>query len=800
MENNNINNMQEESSFDFKSLFFLCISKWHWFVVCLAISMLVAVLYIKRTQPTYTRYSEILIKEDAKGKTMPTSVTSSFEDLGFFSGRANVNNEIIAFQSPALMNEVVRRLYLDYSYTSTLGLRKNVLYGTSLPVQVVLPDFLDKDATTFTIKFKDSTKVEISDFQLKDGKIKGTAKGHLNDTIISPIGKIIISKTLFYNDSIEYKPIYVTKHSIYSAANTYSGKLSVSLSNKEATVINLTVNDQSIQRADDVLNTVIAVYNENWIKDKNLISISTSRFIDRRLEVISQELGSVDEDISSFKSRNLLPDVQAASSMYMTQSMATTQQIMNLNTQKQMVVYIRDYLIDIANTNQLLPEFTGAENNNAISRQISEYNTLQLDRNKYIVNSSERNAQVVSMGEALAAMRRAILSSIDNMIVSLNTQIKSLSKSEIETTQRIAANPSQAKHLLSIERQQKIKEALYLYLLQKREENELSQAFTAYNTRVITPPTGSFFATTPKRRIILLAALLLGVAIPFGVAYLLEAMNVTVRGRKDLEMLTIPFIGEIPLSYKSKRQLIPRKPVKETRAIVVKEGNRNTINEAFRVVRTNLEFIAGVEKQNNVLMVSSLNPGAGKTFISMNLAMALAIKGNKVITVDLDMRKASLSTFVKSPKTGVSNYLSGHIDTLEEITVQGAHDNLSVIPVGTIPPNPTELLLEKRLEKMIAELRKKYDYVFIDCPPVEIVADAAIINKLTDITLFVIRTGLFNREMLPEVEKFYTHKKYRNMTVLLNGSSEGYGYGKYGYGYRYGYNYGYGTYSEKNNK
>ena len=788
-------NIQEEISFDFKSLVFLCLSKWHWFVICMSVALLVAGLYIKKTQPSYKRYAEVLIKEDSKGRSVSNAAGPSFEDLGLFSSKANVNNEIIAFESPAIMAEVVKRLRLDFTYMSDFGLRKNVLYGTTLPITVTTPDLGDKNTAVFTIRFEDDEKVEIVDFSLNGNNLKGSANGLLDDTIISPIGKIVVAKTTFFDEKESQKPVYVTKQSITGATNAFSSRLSVMLVDPKSTVIYLVVNDLNIQRADDILSTVIAVYNETWIKDKNITLVNTSRFIDRRLEVISHELGDVDEDISSYKRINLLPDVQAASSMYMSQSITTNQQILNLNTQKQLVIIIRDQLIDIANTNQLLPEFAGIGADNNISEQISKYNALQLQRNNLAASSSEKNVRVISLDKSLADLRKAIFSSIDNFIVTLDTQINSLAQSETQTTQRIAANPSQAKHLLSVERQQKVKEELYLYLLQKREENELSQAFTANNTRIITPPTGSSAPVAPKRQIILLVAFIIGLAIPFCSIYLLETMNVTVRGRKDLEILTTPFAGEIPLSYKKRRYLIPRKPQKDFPAIVVKEGSGNMINEAFRVVRTNLEFIAGKNKNANVIMVSSLNSGAGKTFITINQAMAFAIKGNKVAVIDLDMRKASLSAFVNSPKIGVSSYLSGHVDTLEEIMTNNIHKNITVIPVGTIPPNPTELLFEKRLETMIDELRKKYDYVLIDCPPVEIVADVSIINKFADITLFIIRAGLFNRTMLPEIEKLYTQKRYKNMVVLLNGSEETRGIYGYRYGYRYGY--GYGNYLKK---
>ena len=445
--------------------------------------------------------------------------------------------------------------------------------------------------------------------------------------------------------------------------------------------------------------------------------------------------------------------------------------------------------------NQPLPSNSGIGSAN-IESQISEYNQMVLDRNRLIANSSEKNPLVKDLANSLQSMQNTIIQSVDNHIVSLNTQIRSIKQQEAATTQQLASNPNQAKYLLSVERQQKVKEELYLYLLQKREENELSQAFTAYNTRVITAPRGSASPTAPKKMNILLVAFVLGLLAPAVVIFMMENMNTRVRGRKDLENMNVPFVGEIPLAG-GKKKKSDKKNKEDEYTIVVKEKSRNVINEAFRVVRTNLEFMA---QGNKVIMVSSLNSGSGKTFITMNLATSFAIKDKKVVVVDLDMRRASLSIYVNKPKTGISNYLGGQVSDWKEMVVKSAHHaNLDVIPVGTLPPNPSELLFSPKMEILIENLRKTYDLVVIDCPPVEIVADASIIAKWADMTLFIVRAGLMEREMLPMVDSYYTDRKFNNMAMLLNGTTAAYGgrYGYHRYGYRYGYHYGYGSYSHE---
>lgn len=772
-----------------QDLFYLCLNKWHWFVLSLAVCLGAAVWYLLTTPPVYTRSASILIKDDSKGKST-SGAMEDFADFGMFATSTNVNNEMGTLQSPDLMREVVSRLNLNMDYHTNGRFHRQTVYGEQLPVKTILVDFPANQAAAFTMQLKDGN-VTLSDFKKDEKSIDGSFTGTLNDTISSPVGKIVIQPDSSYEKE-EETLLYVSHVPIQSAVAAYSMNLSVSQNDEKSNIITLTFKDVSTQRAEDVLNTLIAVYNENWVKDKNQIAVSTSMFINDRLGVIEGELGNVDNDISSYKSEHLLPDVQVAASMYMAQANEANASIKELNNQAYMARYIRNYLTDETNRFRLLPASSGIENAN-ISTQISEYNNQLMERNSLVSHSSVKNPLVKEMDASLQALRSALVTSIDNQLVALNAQIKSQQNYSGQVTSQIASNPNQAKYLLSVERQQKVKESLYLYLLQKREENELSQAFTAYNTRIITMPGGSMIPTAPVKKNILLMAFALGLLIPVVVIFMMENMNTVVRGRKDLENLTIPFVGEIPLSF-CKKKKFSRQPQEKECVVAVKEKSRNVINEAFRVVRTNLEFMQDKESESYVIMLTSANPDSGKTFISFNLAASLGIKGKRVLAIDLDLRKGSLSQYAGSPKKGISDYLAGDVKDIKEIIVQPSEGaRLEIIPVGTIPPNPTELLFSERLNQSIAELRKEYDYIFIDCPPVEIVADATIISQLVDMTLFIIRAGRLDRSMLPEIERFYTDKKYKNMSLILNGTDGGSGR----YGYKYGYKYGYTGYTKE---
>ena len=342
-------------------------------------------------------------------------------------------------------------------------------------------------------------------------------------------------------------------------------------------------------------------------------------------------------------------------------------------------------------------------------------------------------------------------------------------------------------------REQKVKEALYLFLLQKREENELSQAFTAYNTRIISPPCGSIYPVSPVRRNIMLIAFAIGLAIPIGLIYLRESLDTKLRGRKDLENVKVPFVGEIPFCKNRhvKRGLMFWKKKSETgRHLVVKAGVRNVVNEAFRIVRTNLEFMLR-NSDGKVILITSFNPGSGKSFIAMNMASSFALKGKRVLVIDGDLRHGTSSKYVGTPEEGLSDYLSGQVDNVQRVIVQDYHNpTLYVLPIGTMPPNPTELLQNERMTSAVSELRQQFDYVFIDCPPIEVVADTQILAPMADRTIFIVRTGLLERSMIREIDKLYDSAKYPNMSLILNGSK---GHGdRHGYRYRYGYGYGYG--------
>lgn len=793
-----------------QDLFYLCLAKWRWFILSLAVTLGIATYNILTTPNVYQRTASLMIKDDSKSQGISSDVSSMFGDMGLGNAKSNVNNELIAIQSPAMLLETGKRLKLDVDYAIDGAFHKEALYGGDLPVTVDFIGFTDEQSGSFQLQLKGDGSYLIS-------KLKGITRdnlpvddsdeisGRLGQIIHTPLGKIKVDKAPSYSQFVkngDASVLYVSRSNIYAMTDRIKGSLAASLSEEKSTVIALTYKDVLPKRAEDVINTIISVYRKNWLEDKNQMTISTSHFITERLGVIERELGDVDKNISAFKSSNLLPDVEAAAQQYMQKSTEVDKQIMDLNSRLAIAQYIRNYLTGKVGKNQLLPSNTGIESP-GIEQQISEYNKRQLERNNLVANSSEQNPLVADYDQSLGSMRKSITASLDNFVVTLKTQLGTLQANEAATTTQIASNPNQAKYLQTVGRQQKVKESLYLFLLQKREENELSKAFTAYNTRIITPATGDNKPVAPVRRNIMLVAFVLGFLIPVVIIFVRENMNTTVRGRKDLKNMNVPFLGEIPysISRKNRPTLDQRirfwKKPKEVRQIVVKAGKRDIVNEAFRVLRTNFEFTIGTHPEQNVIVFTSFNPGSGKSHLAANMAMSLAIKKKKVLLIDGDLRNGSSSMLIGSPGEGLSDYLNGRIADIHDILHKGEESGLvkyfDVIPIGTIPPNPTELLFTPLLEQMIKTMRQEYDYVFIDCPPIEVVADTPIYEQFADRTIFVVRSGLMERSMLPEIDALYKEKKFKNMTLILNGTkARGGRYGShYGYGYGYGYGYNY---------
>lgn len=780
------NNRDHEDVMNWEQFSGIFLSRWYYFIASTLIALGIAVYYIMQSTPIYTRNAQLLIKDDKQGKT--ASALQEFKDMGLIASTSNVNNEIYTISAPVMMHEVVKRLQLDLQIEMDEGLHKRPLYDDA-PVSLQFSSPLPNDYfCSFKMKLKSRNEAELYDFNVQGEIIEKSIQVKLNaGDVQTPAGKMQIKTLPTWDDAFIGEELSITKYPLAAIGNLYSARLGVELCDKESSVINISMTDESPQRADDVIMTLVDVYNEKWIQDNNRIAESTNTFITERLETITKELGDVDEQISDYKSTNLLPDIAASLAKDMQQSSRNYETLLQLNNQYAMTKFVREYLDDKDKKDQLLPSNVGI-NSSGVENMITAYNQLLLERMSFVENSGNDNPAVRDLDRKLASQKSAIIRSMDNLLVQLKQQIANIEKSEREINGQIASNPQQVKTLQSVERQQKVKEALYIYLLQKREENELSRTFTAWNSSIIQPPIGSNAPSSPRKRMILLVAFLIGLAVPAAFLYLRESLNHTVRGRKDLEGLQIPLISEIPNLQKRRGWWQRRK--RQERRVVVKPDSRDIINESFRLLRTKLNYYVESNGNIKVIMLTSFNPGSGKSFITANLGTTYAIRGSKILIIDFDIRHCSLSDMIPGKHmTGLTSFLGGMETDINSLIIRDAFcPNCDVLPVGIIPPNPTEILQAPQMKTLFDTVRSQYDYILLDCPPIEIIADTDIIKEHADMSLFVVRAGLMDRRLLKNVDALYHENTYKKLAMILNGTE--YVKGKYG-NYRYGYAYGY---------
>ena len=781
--------------FSLKDFVVTCLGEWKWFVASLIFFVAVGILYVIRQQPVYTRTISVLIQDESNSGGL--DVASAFKGFGLGGASANVYNELISLKSPAVMLEVVKRLHLNINATEKHFPASRTLYGKGCPMEIVREDadkltscqmvmLLQPDDSYVLEKFiefiPDGTVLEYKDKQVK-GKLSF-------QDVNTPVGKFAFRPNGSYtNARKEEVKIIINVGSIAGTVESYVAKLKGDLADADADVIDLTLDDVSVQRATDVLNMVVEVYNEFWVRDKNRMAVATSEFIDERLKTLVEELSDVDTKIAEFQSKNMMPDLDQTSKMYIDESTVVAKGILDVSNQLAMAKYIRDYIANPSNNNSVVPVNTGM-GSAALEKLIADYNTLLLTRNNLLSNSSPENPIVADYTTQITGMRESLLKSVNAQVGALQANLKNLEGAESQNKTQLAATPNQAKYLGSIKRDQAIKDALYLYLLQKREENNISRAFNAYNTRIITPPYGPMAPIAPRKGITLIICAVLGLLIPAVIIYFVVVCDTKVRGRRDMENLPIPLTGEIPqigkkhrvrnfLKSKKKRQ----KEIDRPRPIV-EEGKRDVPNEAFRVVRSNIDLMLGKSTEHPVLMVTSFNPGSGKSFIAYNLGASFSLKRKRVLLIDGDLRHGSLSTYVGSPRRGVAAFLTGNVQEAEKIIypVEGFKD-FDIIPIGKRPPNPAELLEGDRFGELLDQVRPHYDIIMVDCPPVNVVVDTQLLNRYADATIFVVRAGLLERSAIADLTALYNEKKLKRMSILLNGTeaahSTYYTYGNY---------------------
>ncbi len=763
-----------------RAYFMACARNWYWFVISVIAFGCIAFLYGKSLPFSYEARALILLKsKDSNEGTQ----SQAFGDLGITTGNSFMPNEFYKIKSTDLIESVVNTMGNNVRYYGHVFLRDVSSYKSS-PVQVT-PIHAVTENFTITIVPKSSKEFE---FQVSgDG---GWKKAHFGNKVSTKYGPIAITTNKNFGDAHTDNYRVIAKvMTPRSLASQIKANLNAEQADKYSDVMSLSLRWDDKEEAIDILNTLIATYNQEGIEDKNQVASVTEKFIAERVDALSRDLNGVDSRVASLKTAAANRSVFASPTV----GQQYADNAAEMDVQVSLASNIQSYLSQMSG-NELIPSNTGIANT-GIEGQITAYNELMQQYHKIAETSSSENPVMVEITQKLDAQRKNIMRGLSNYISSLRVQQSKAHSQESVAMSDIVAVPSQEKAITEVSRQQKIKETLYMYLLNKREENALQLAITEPNAKVMERATGRGpIAPVPSQ--ILMVGLLIGLLLPavilYGVFWYFS-LDTTIHSRHDIEgVVDVPIVGELPEKQRNQRN----------KELVVTENGHDRITEALHIVRANIDYIVHPEPGKGVVMqFTSTMPGEGKSFVAANMALSYAYAGKRVVAVDLDLRKGRFSSYmgINDGGVGVSAYLSQKVADIDDVIIRNKiSENLDLVCVGAIPPNPTNLLMGERFEEMIEKLRERYDYVILDTVPFSVIADAGMINRHADITIYVIRDGKVDKRYLEDLDRLNSEDKIKNLTFLVNDiklDKKNYGYGSYGYGYGYGYsygNYGYG--------
>ena len=805
MKETDFNEAQEskEENIDVKELLFKYLLHWPWFVGAVIACLIAAWVYLYMSTPVYNISATVLIKDDKKGGS--AGMLSGLESLGLdgmISSSQNIDNEIEVLRSKTIVKEVVEDLGLYISYTDKDEFPSRNLYKTS-PVQVSLTpqeaDLLEEPMIVEMMlqpqgSMDVTVKIDDDEYQKHFEKLPAvfpTDKGTLA-FFLTPDSVLSSKRTLEETTNLEKttRNITATINKPLAVAKAYCKNMTIEPTSKTTSVAVISLKNSNVQRGKDFINKLLEMYNINTNNDKNEVAQKTAEFINERISIISKELGSTEKDLESFKRGAGITDLTSDAQIALTGSAEYEKKRVENQTQINLLQDLQKYMQNEGY--EVLPSNIGLQDLN-LAAAINRYNDVLVERKRLLRTSTENNPTIINLDTSISAMKENVQVSLDRVLRGLFITKADLDREANRYSRRISEAPGQEREFVSIARQQEIKAGLYLMLLQKREENAITLAATANNAKIIDDAIADDAPVSPKGKMIYLVALVLGVGIPVGVIYLLELTKFKIEGRSDVEKLTnVPIVGDIPLTDEKQG------------AIAVFENQNNLMSETFRNIRTNLQFM--LENDKKVILVTSTVSGEGKSFISANLAISLSLLGKKVIIVGLDIRKPGLNKVFNIPRkeVGITQYLANPEKNLMDLVQPSdVSKNLYILPGGTVPPNPTELLARDGLDKAIETLKKNFDYVILDTAPVGMVTDTLLIGRVADLSVYVCRADYTHKNEYTLINELAENNKLPKLCTVINGLDLKrrkygyyYGYGKYGkyygYGKRYGYGYGYG--------
>ncbi|MDO9039436.1 MAG: polysaccharide biosynthesis tyrosine autokinase [Lutibacter sp.] len=769
-DNNQFNPIDDnDESFNLREQLENYLFHWKWFVLGVAIALIGAFFYLRYTPNQYTVSTTILVDDKNSGGL--ASELSAFSDLGLMgSSKASLDNEMELLKSKSLAERVVKSLGTNVKFYKQGTVIKSELYSKSAPIKINFfsPDSIfHKLNTSFTVKITSE-----STFTLKDLEGDKSKDHNFGDLIKTSFGEMSITplKQGKFKDDEE---VIVQIVPFESVVNRYRNALQIQPISKQASVLRISLTDPVKGKAEEILNSLVSQYNNDAVEDKNLTAKNTNDFINQRILIVNEELSNVEKGAEKFKTSNQLTDLATEAGLAVQSKSLVEKEVLQLNTQLKLAEYVSDYVN--ANPGELIPANLGI-GDASVDGNTTKYNQLVLERNRILKGSSEINPVIVNLNGQIKNLEESIKQSLVNSKTALKISLNAIKGQQSKFASTISEVPKQERMFRDMQRQQQIMETIYLYLLQKREENAITMAVTLPSAKIIDTAYGSNIPVSPKRNIIYLAALLLGLLIPFGVIYILTLLDNKIHTRKDLEsVVNAPILGDVPNTKSGDK-------------IVVSDSDRSSIAESFRLLRTNINFmLTGVKHGGKTIFVTSTISGEGKTFVSINLAAVLALTDKKILLIGADIRKPKIGEYLDLKyEKGLTHFLMDSALKVTDIIESVSALNFDFISSSLIPPNPSELLMNGRFEEVLAYGKQHYDYVIVDTAPVNLVTDTLLLSHLADMFIYVVRANYLDKRLLSIPKMMYEEKRLPNMAMLVNGTDleRGYGYG-YGYGYNY---------------
>ena len=751
----------KSNEIDVRKILRIIVEHWWWFVLGVAACTMLGVTYYLRKAPQWTTDASVVLRQKEGSGTSLDALSM----LGLSGNRA-AEDEVVVLSSRGLLYQAIDALNLWDAPSKRGGLR----WEGEFRHPALTIDYLslteDAQIKPFVVKVKPTKKGYKVKTKMGFFHRSTTRVADLCEPIETGVGTIRIHANRPLSTDTTYRVAHSRRELVVAG---YQKKLSVTLHKKESNIIHISTQSPVPERDKALLHQMIEQYNLNAIVDKNMLATNTAAFIDERLDIITKELGEAEEAVSDYKQQNNIADISTQANLFLHASSAEQRAMAEIETQLSLVEYIDEFLRDDTKRNSLIPSNIGLSDA-SLASGLTEYNALQLQRMRILRTATEDNPVIEQMNAQLASMRENIIETIGSVRESLKIRQRNLQAQDTKFNRQIQNAPEQQREYVRVVRQQQIKERLYVFLYEKREENALMLAATATPAKILDMPQRDVRSQSPKLTKLLLLCIILGLLIPAAILYILVLFNDTIDDAKEYERrIKAPLLGQLVQNSRNAH-------------IAIHEGESTVSAELFRLIRTNLRFVLPKEAKNPVILVTSSINGEGKSYVSCNTALSLAILGKKVVLVGMDIRKPMLTTYFGLKTKGhLTDYLAEPDVTVDDIIVpSGEHENLDLIPCGTIPPNPAELLQTERVEELFAELRKRYDYIIVDTAPVALVSDTYQLDRVADMTIYVSRYKYTPSEMIDYLNNMIDQKRMHNVACVLNGVKglrAGYGYG-----------------------